>query len=69
MRTSNSTMFELLWLLANWAHMALLILDQELKSYKLSSFAPLVPVGLYLFEVSCMGFLILLVAWSGLFWA
>jgi hypothetical protein len=69
MRISNSTMFELLWLLANWAHMALLILDQELKSYKLSSFAPLVPVGLYLFEVSCMGFLILLVAWSGLFWA
>ena len=66
MRISNSTMFELLWLLANWAHMALLILDQELKSYQLPSFTPLVLVGLYLLEVSCLGFFILLVAWSGL---
>jgi hypothetical protein len=66
MRIANSTRVELLWLLTNWAHMALLILDQELKSYQLPSFTPLVLVGLYLLEVSCLGFFILLVAWSGL---
>jgi hypothetical protein len=69
MRIANSTRFELLWLLTNWAHMALLILDQELKSYQLPSFTPLVLVGLYLLEVSCLVFFILLVAWSGLFCA
>lgn len=69
MKIANSTRFEFLWLLTNWAHMALLILDQELKSYQLPSFAPLVLIGLYLLEVSCLDFLILLVAWSGLFCA
>jgi hypothetical protein len=51
MRIANSRWFESLWLLTNWVHMALLIVGQELDSYALPWFTPLVPVGLYFIEV------------------